>query len=255
MLDTMSADELRGALAEQVAARHQALGLVLPAEIDRALRTVPRHLFTGDAELEAAYEDTAIITKRDERGISVSSVSAPWLQAMMLGQAELKPGDRVLEIGSGGYNAALIREVVGPTGLVTSVDIDLEITDRAKRCLADAGYTDVDVIPKDAEFPIEPGRTFDAIIVTVGSWDVPPAWPAQLAEGGRLVVPLRTKGMTRSWVLERQGTALVSRGQQTCGFVPLCRHRHNATYEDLVVMGNWPGWPCRFRCSSDHISA
>ncbi|MEU9891317.1 methyltransferase, FxLD system [Sphaerisporangium sp. NPDC051011] len=221
MLDTMSADALRGALVEQVAARHQALGLVLPAEIERALRRVPRHLFTGDADLQAAYEDTAIITKRNERGISMSSVSAPWLQAMMLGQAELKPGDRVLEVGTGGYNAALIQEVVGSTGSVTTIDIDPEITERAGRCLADAGYADVEVICADAEFAIEPGRMFDAIIVTVGSWDVPPAWSSQLAEGGRLVVPLRTKGLTRSWVLEQRGGALVSRGHQTCGFVPM----------------------------------
>ncbi|MCG5220591.1 methyltransferase, FxLD system [Streptosporangium sp. KLBMP 9127] len=221
MLETMSADELRSALVEKIAARHQALGLALPAEVERALRAVPRHLFTGDADLHAAYEDTAIITKRNERGISMSSVSAPWLQAMMLGQAEIKPGDRVLEVGSGGYNAALIREVVGPTGSVTTIDIDPEVTGRAGQSLADAGYTDVEVICADAEFEIEPGRKFDAIIVTVGSWDIPPAWPSQLAEGGRLVVPLRTKGLTRSWVLEHQGGTLVSRGHQTCGFVPM----------------------------------
>ncbi|WP_155359055.1 methyltransferase, FxLD system [Acrocarpospora macrocephala] len=217
----MSADELRGALVERIVSRHRALGLVLSDEIESALRTVPRHLFTGDVNLEAAYEDTAVVTKRDERGVSTSSVSAPWLQAMMLGQAGLKPGDRVLEVGSGGYNAALIREVVGPSGSVTTIDIDAEITDRAERYLAHAGYTDVEVICADAEFELVPGRTFDAIIVTVGSWDIPPAWSSQLAEGGRLVVPLRTKGMTRSWVLERQGDVLVSRGHQMCGFVPM----------------------------------
>lgn len=220
MLDTMSADELRDAMVERIAARHQALGLVLAPEIERALRTVPRHLFTGDAELSAAYEDTAIVTKRNERGVSLSSVSAPWLQAMMLGQAELEPGDAVLEVGSGGYNAALIREVVGPSGSVTTIDIDRDVTDRAERCLADAGYADVEVICADAEFEVGPGRAFDKIIVTVGSWDIPPAWSAQLAEGGRLIVPLRTKGLTRSWVLAREGGALESRGHQTCGFVP-----------------------------------
>lgn len=212
---------LRDAMVAKIEARHQTLGLVLPTAVERALRTVPRHLFTGDTDMQAAYEDTAIITKRNERGTSMSSVSAPWLQAMMLGQADLKPGDRVLEVGSGGYNAALIREVVGPTGSVTTIDIDAEVTDRAQRFLADAGYGDVEVICSDAEFEVKPGRTFDAIIVTVGSWDVPPAWPGQLADGGRLVVPLRTWGMTRSWVLEHQGGALVSRDHQTCGFVAM----------------------------------
>jgi protein-L-isoaspartate(D-aspartate) O-methyltransferase len=221
MLDTMSIDEHRGALADRVAERHRLLGLVLPPEVDRAVRTVPRHLFTGEVTVEAAYEDTAVVTKRDERGVSVSSVSAPWLQAMMLGQAGLGPGDSVLEIGSGGYDAALIWEVVGPDGSVTTVDIDPEVTGRAMRCLAEAGYTDVEVICADAASEIVRGRRFDAIIVTAGSWDVSPAWPAQLAEGGRLVVPLRTKGLTRSWVLERQDGMLASRGHQTCGFVPM----------------------------------
>jgi protein-L-isoaspartate(D-aspartate) O-methyltransferase len=221
MLDTVSSRELRDELAERVAARHRAVSLVLPAEIDAALRAVPRHLFTGDAPLEVAYGDAAIVTKRDERGVAFSSVSAPWLQAVMLDQAGVTPGDRVLEIGSGGYNAALIREVVGPAGSVTTVDIDPEITTTAARCLAAAGYADVEVICADAEFEIAPGQAFDAILVTVGSWDVPPAWPSQLAPGGRLVVPLRTKGMTRSWALERQGDDLVSRGHRMCGFVPM----------------------------------
>ncbi|MFI6300172.1 methyltransferase, FxLD system [Nonomuraea sp. NPDC050790] len=212
---------LRDAMVEKITARHKTMGWVFPAAVERALRTVPRHLFTGDADLQVAYEDNAIVTKRNERGTSLSSVSAPWLQAMMLGQADLKPGDRVLEVGSGGYNAALIQKVVGPTGSVTTIDIDPEVTDRAQRFLADTGYGDIEVICADAEFEVEPGRTFDAIIVTVGSWDVPPAWPARLAEGGRLVVPLRTWGMTRSWVLERQGDGLVSRDHQMCGFVAM----------------------------------
>jgi protein-L-isoaspartate(D-aspartate) O-methyltransferase len=90
---------------------------VLAADVRRALLAVPRHLFAGDdADLEAAYADQPIVTKCDERGVSLSSVSAPWLQAVMIGQAGLAPGMRVLEIGSGGYNAALLREVTGTVG-------------------------------------------------------------------------------------------------------------------------------------------
>ncbi|MCW2917011.1 MAG: methyltransferase, FxLD system [Actinomycetia bacterium] len=148
-------------------------------------------------------------------------MSAPWLVAMMLGQLQVEPGDRVLEIGSGGFNAALLRELVGADGSVTTIDIDSDVTDRAERCLTEAGYTDVQVICKDAEFEVEPSRKFNKIIVTVGSWDIPPAWTSQLAEGGRLVVPLRTMGMTRSWALEREDGVLVSRGHLMCGFVPM----------------------------------
>ena len=122
----------------------------------------------------------------------------------MIRQAAVQPGMRVLEIGSGGYNAALLREVVGDDGQVVTVDIDPEVTDRATRCLAAAGYDDVEVITADAEYPLTPARTFDAIIVTVGAWDIPPAWSSQLAPEGRLVVPLRTHGITRSWALEHR---------------------------------------------------
>jgi protein-L-isoaspartate(D-aspartate) O-methyltransferase len=216
------ADDLRTTMVDDIARRHKALGRLLAADVRRALLTVPRHLFAeGDADVEGAYADQAIVTKRDERGVSVSSVSAPWLQAMMIGQAEIAPGMRVMEIGSGGYNAALLREIVGDGGQVTTVDIDSEVTDRARRCLGAAGYDDIEVICADAEFALAPGRTFDAIIVTVGAWDIPASWPSQLGAGGRLVVPLRTWGMTRSWVLEQRDGTLVSTGQLMCGFVPM----------------------------------
>jgi protein-L-isoaspartate O-methyltransferase len=83
-------------MVEGIAGRHKALGLVLSADVRRALLKVPRHLFTeGDADLEDANADQAIVTKRDERGVSVSSVSARWLQAMMIGQAEPEDPDAV----------------------------------------------------------------------------------------------------------------------------------------------------------------
>jgi protein-L-isoaspartate(D-aspartate) O-methyltransferase len=227
--DEAQADELRAAMVDRIAALHERLGLFLDVDIRRALLTVPRHLFAeDDADLEAAYQDqNAIVTKRNQRGLALSSLSAPWLQALMIRQAAVQPGMRVLEIGSGGYNAALLREVVGDNGQVVTVDIDPEVTDRATRCLTAAGYRDVEVINSDAEYPLTPAREFDAIIVTVGAWDIPPAWSAQLAPEGRLVVPLRTHGITRSWALEHQHqrdhqhAALVSVDQLMCGFVPM----------------------------------
>jgi protein-L-isoaspartate(D-aspartate) O-methyltransferase len=216
-------DELRAGMVARIAAQYESLGLVLTPDLRRALLTVPRHLFAeGNADLEAAYADQkAIVTKRDERGLALSSLSAPWLQALMIGQAGVRTGMRVMEIGSGGYNAALLREIVGDEGKVVTVDIDAEVTDRANRTLAAAGYTDIEVICADAEYALTPAATFDAIIVTVGSWDIPPAWSAQLAPDGRLVVPLRSHGITRSWALRHQNGALVSTGQLMCGFVPM----------------------------------
>jgi protein-L-isoaspartate(D-aspartate) O-methyltransferase len=110
-LKTVGADELRDELIETVKMRHDRLELPWREEIGRAMRAVPRHLFTGDSSLEDAYTNDAVVTRRDDRGTALSSVSAPWLQAVMLGQLDVRPGDRVLEVGSGGYNAALLREL------------------------------------------------------------------------------------------------------------------------------------------------
>jgi protein-L-isoaspartate(D-aspartate) O-methyltransferase len=218
---TMDIDALRGGLVEQIIARHEQLSVPLPREVEAALRVVPRHLFAPGVPPREAYADDSIITKRNERGISLSSVSAPTVIAMMLGQLQVRPGQRVLEIGSGGYNAALLRQLVGPDGSVTTIDIDQEVVDRARACLAAAGYSDVRALRADAEFGAARYGPFDRIIITAGAWDIPPAWVEQLTEAGRLVVPLRTRGLTRAWALERSGGHLASRAHMMCGFVPM----------------------------------
>ncbi|MFI9553744.1 methyltransferase, FxLD system [Nonomuraea endophytica] len=218
--NTQDPVELRNRLVEQIIARHQQLGVVLAPEVEAALRAVPRHLFTPGAPLDQAYANTAVITKRAERGTALSSVSAPTVIAMMLGLLNVQPGQRVLELGSGGYNASLLRELVGPDGSVTSLDIDPDVVQRARECLAAAGYDDVRVRLGDGEFGWAPDAPFDRIIATAGAWDLPPAWLEQLSAGGRLVVPLRTRGMTRAWALERAEGHLASHGHMMCGFVP-----------------------------------
>ncbi|MGC4804984.1 methyltransferase, FxLD system [Micromonospora sp. DT233] len=237
-VDTMSSERLRAAMVDQLAADHAAKGLTMRPEVEAALRAIPRELFTPGTGLQEAYSDTAVITKRrgDE---TISSVSAPWLIAEMLGQAADALGGlhgrHVLEIGSGGYNASLLRKLVGPSGSVRTVDIDPDVTERAVACLAAAGYGDVTVVCADAEQPIEPLCRYDLIIVTAGAWDIPPAWRAQLIEGGVLVAPLRTFGMTRSWALRRVGHRLVSQSQRLCGFVAMQgAGAHEMRYLDIA---------------------
>jgi protein-L-isoaspartate(D-aspartate) O-methyltransferase len=212
---------LRAALVAGIAERLQRAGLALPGRVEAALGAVPRHLFTPGVPLARAYEDTAIMTKANDRGVNVSSVSAPGVIAAMLAQLDVQPGHRVLELGSGGYNAALLRELVGPGGSVTSLDIDPEVTGRARACLDAAGYGDVRTVCADGEFGAREYAPFDRIIVTMGTWDIPPSLTDQLAEGGRIVVPLRTRGLTRSWVLEREDGHLAGRDHWQCGFVPV----------------------------------
>ncbi|MGH3932646.1 MAG: hypothetical protein ACRDTF_22035 [Pseudonocardiaceae bacterium] len=95
------------------------------ASVEAAMRAVPRHLFIPDSPAERAYSNENIVTCRDAEGVAVSSASAPGVVAGMLEQLDVQPGHRVLEIGAGtGYNAALLAQLVGPAGQVTTVDID-----------------------------------------------------------------------------------------------------------------------------------
>src|SRR5260370_4582177 len=111
-----SAEALRAALADQLRAQ----GAIRSAEVAKAVQAVPRHVFTPGEPLERAYADDSVVTRRNAQGVAMSSVSAPWLQATMLEQAQISAGMRVLEIGSGGYNAALIPELAGPAGDLTT---------------------------------------------------------------------------------------------------------------------------------------
>jgi protein-L-isoaspartate(D-aspartate) O-methyltransferase len=194
-------------------------GSIGSKEVEAAFRKVQRHLFAPEVTLEQAYANDTVRTKRDGDGVTISSVSAPWLQAVMLEQAEIAPSMRCLEIGSGGYNAALMAELVGPSGEVTTVDIDPDVTERARQCLASAGYEQVNVVLADAEHGVPDHAPYDRIIVAVGVWDVPPAWVDQLTGQGRIVVPLRLRGLSRSVSLVREGDHLVSLGHEMAGFV------------------------------------
>lgn len=223
---TMSSESLRDEMVRQIAADHEAKGLILRPEVGAAFRAVPRELYTPGESPERAYSfNTSFVTKRRDSGESVSAVSAPYLIAEMLGQAADALGGldgcHALEVGSGGYNASLLRELTGRSGSVTTIDIDPDVTGRATACLEAAGYDDVTVVCADAGLPVEPGRRWDLIIVTAGAHDVAPAWRDQLADGGVLIVPLRTYGMTRSWALRRAGDRLDSVSRRQCGFVPV----------------------------------
>ncbi|MFD8258647.1 methyltransferase, FxLD system [Streptomyces griseoluteus] len=195
------------------------------AQVQKALRTVPRHRFAPEANLAAAYDggDRAVITRYDEAGTAISSVSAAWLQADMIEHLGLKPGARVFEAGSGGYNAELLAHASGPGGHVVTVDIDPWVVRRTRRFLTEAGSGRVTAVEADAALgapaPLVPRGGFDAGIITYNCWDVAPAWREQLAEGGRLVLPLEMGGYTRAVTFERHGEVLRARHFTHCGFV------------------------------------
>ena len=223
----MSDDASLAGLRERLVAEVQVTSGIRDERIAAALRDVPRHLFLPHLPPEDAYLDDAIVTKRDAEGQPISSSSQPAIMAIMLDQLDLAPGQRVLEIGAGtGYNAALIRHIVGPTGTVVSVDIQSDLVEAARGHLASVGYPDVTVVAADGAEGYPPGAPYDRVIATVGVSDLAPAWLHQTGPGARIVVPLDVRGSQLAVAFERAAPAQpsgaghwVSRSAAPCGFM------------------------------------
>ena len=217
-------DELAG-LRDRLARRVVAESRIGSERVAAALHAVPRHLFLPEQRPEVAYHNDAIVTKRDETGQPISSSSQPTIMAIMLDQLDLAPGQRVLEIGAGtGYNAALISHIVGPSGQVTSVDIDPELTERAREHLARAGFGDVAVACAEGAGGYPEGAPYDRVIATVGVSDLAPAWLEQAVPQARIVVPLDVRGTQLSVAFEPAdpadpGGPWTSRSLAPCGFM------------------------------------
>jgi protein-L-isoaspartate(D-aspartate) O-methyltransferase len=207
-------------LREGMVARILAASHVTSGPVTEALRTVPRHVFLPGLPPAAAYRDEAIVTKRDGDGQPISSSSQPAIMAIMLAQLGLEPGHRVLEIGTGtGYNAALMKHLVGASGVVVSIDIDADLTERARANLAAAGYPGVTTVCADGAEGFAAQAPYDRVIATVGVNDLAPAWLAQAAPAARIVVPLDLRGPQRSVAFERADGYWRSRSMVPCGFM------------------------------------
>lgn len=181
--------DLHERLVEDLAGK----GLLDNRRLRAAFQAIRREHFLPGVELERVYHDDAVTTQAGPSGMTTSSSSQPSIMAMMLAQFDPQPGDRVLEIGAGtGYNAALLAHLVGPSGQVTTIDIDPAIAHAAHANLdrAGVGANQVEVRTGDGWLGAADRAPFDRIQATVGVWDLAPAWADQLAPTGTLVAPL-----------------------------------------------------------------
>jgi protein-L-isoaspartate(D-aspartate) O-methyltransferase len=213
-----------------VTALHQAMvdqlknsGVIRSPGVEEAFRAVPRHLFLPGLPLDQVYRDEAIVTKwQGERAISSSS--QPAAMTIMLEQLSLEPGHRVLEIGAGtGFNAAVMAQIVGETGNVTTIDIDEVIVEEAREHLVQAGFGRVEAICGDGGYGYSPSAPYDRIIVTVGAADIPTAWREQLSPDGRIVLPLAIfpDGRQMTFGFAFSDGALTAVSVTHCAFMPL----------------------------------
>lgn len=234
VLESAHLATLRRALVEGLQGR----GVITDPRVAAAFDRVPRHLFLPGVGPEQAYSDRAIMTKEQD-GIGVSSSSQPSMMAIMIQQSLIEPGQRILEIGAGtGYNAAILRELVGPRGLVITIDVDQDIADAARAGLRAASYPDVRVLLGDGGYGWPRDAPYDRLLVTVGASDLPPAWVAQVRPNGILTVPLAIGVGEFSTALRKQpdGT-LVSESLTPCAFVRL-RGAFVGT-ERIATVGEW----------------
>jgi protein-L-isoaspartate(D-aspartate) O-methyltransferase len=195
-------------VADQIEARGVADGTVLAA-----MRAVPRHRFVPNEYLSQAYADHPLPIGYGQ------TISQPYIVALMTEALQLQPGDRVLEIGTGsGYQAAILAEM----GVETyTIEIIPDLAERARTTLAEVGYGEVQVRQADGYFGWEEHAPFDAVIVTAAPDHLPQQLANQLAEGGRLVIPIGPTGAVQTlWLFEKIGGELQATNLGAVRFVP-----------------------------------
>lgn len=187
---------------------------ITDARVLAAFSSVPRHAFLPDVSPARAYGDFPVPIGHGQ------TVSQPYIVALMVALAEIEPGDRVLEIGTGcGYQTAILASL---TPEVFTVEIVPGLLDRAKATLAALGVSSVRFRGGDGNEGWAQWAPYRAILVSAAPATVPPGLVGQLAEAGRMVIPIGPEGgAQRLMRFTRRGALLDAERITDVRFVPL----------------------------------
>lgn len=188
------------------------------ARVLAAMRSVPRHLFVPPAERNSAYEDHPLPIGYRQ------TISQPYIVALMTELLDLRQTDKVLEIGTGsGYQAAILAELVDT---VFTIEIVEPLGRAAAERLRELGYTNVNVRIGDGYKGWASEAPFDAIITTAAPETIPLPLIDQLAEGGRLVIPVGTYFQELQLVTKSEGR-IDKKNVASVRFVPMVDEDHS----------------------------
>lgn len=192
-------------------------GYVTSKAVEDAMRRVPREEFLPAELREEAYVDSPLPIGEGQ------TISAPHMVAIMAENLDLKPGQKILEVGTGsGYHAAVCAEIIAPDGHIYSIERIASLASFAEDNLRRTGYAKlVTVILGDGSKGLPDHAPYDRIFVAAGAPDVPSPLTAQLASGGKLLVPVGTRWYQDLIRVTRKGAKLEKENLGGCVFVPL----------------------------------
>ena len=183
-----------------------------------AMANVPRHRFVLPDDLSYAYEDSPLPIGYGQ------TISQPYIVALMTELLELKDTDRVLEVGTGsGYQTAVLAEIAEQ---VYTIEIIPPLAEKARNTLEALGYTNIQFMTGDGYYGWAEAAPFEAIIVTAAHEEIPPPLQKQLAEGGRLVLPVGSANAIQIlWRVIRQNSSYSKENHGFVRFVPFLRKK------------------------------
>jgi len=183
------------------------------AAVLAAMTAVPRHEFVAEELRLHAYDDLPLPIGGGQ------TISQPYIVAAMTAALHLQPGDRVLEIGTGcGYQAAVLSRLARE---VFTIERRPELASAASAKLARLGYPNAHVHCGDGTLGLPELAPFDAILVAAAAPAVPKPLLAQLADGGRMILPVGNAEHQELRLIEKRGDAFPTKMLEGCRFVPL----------------------------------